>query len=41
MVRRKRTGCREGFVRRESVIMEIKVVVRRGWKKLKIKTKGF
>lgn len=41
MVRRKRMGCREGFMRRESFIMEIEVVVRRGWKKLKIKAEVF
>lgn len=41
MVRRKRMGCREGFIRRESFIMEIKVVVRWGWKSWRLRQKWF
>lgn len=41
MVRRKRRGCREVFERRESFIMEIKVVVRQGWKSWRWRQKCF
>lgn len=39
MARRKRMVCREGFVGRESFILEMEVVLRQGWKSGRLQQK--